>query len=51
MAWVYALLVRMIHSEVTEVTMASVVTFGQLPDEEPSFLAYLLKSGDVWARR
>jgi hypothetical protein len=26
------------------------VTFGQLPDEEPAFLAYLQKSGDVWAR-
>ena len=30
--------------------MASVITFGQLPDEEPAFLAYLLKTGDVWAR-
>ena len=26
------------------------VTFGQLPDEVPSFLAYLQQTGDVWAR-
>jgi hypothetical protein len=30
--------------------MASVVTFAQLPEEEPAFLAYVQKSGDVWAR-
>jgi hypothetical protein len=30
--------------------MASVVTFGQLPEEEPDFLAYVQKTGDVWAR-
>jgi hypothetical protein len=30
--------------------MPSVVTFGQLPDEEPAFIAYLQKTGDVWAR-
>ena len=30
--------------------MASVVTFGQLPDEEDAFLTYLRNSGDVWAR-
>src|SRR5579871_4240776 len=30
--------------------MASVVRFGQLPDEEAAFLAYLQKTGDVWAR-
>jgi hypothetical protein len=29
---------------------ASVVTFAQLPDEEPAFLAFLAKTGDVWAR-
>jgi hypothetical protein len=29
--------------------MASVVTFAQLPKEEPPFLAYLAKTGDVWA--
>lgn len=26
------------------------VTFGQLPAEEPAFLAYLQTTGDVWAR-
>jgi hypothetical protein len=31
-------------------TMPSVVGFAQLPDEEPAFLAYLQKTGDVWAR-
>ena len=30
--------------------MGSGVTFGQLPDEVPSFIAYLQKTGDVWAR-
>jgi hypothetical protein len=30
--------------------MASVVTFGQLPEEEPDFLAFVQKTGDVWAR-
>jgi hypothetical protein len=30
--------------------MPSVVTFAQLPDEEAAFLAYLQKTGDVWAR-
>jgi hypothetical protein len=30
--------------------MPSVVTFAQLPDEEATFLAYLEKTGDVWAR-
>jgi hypothetical protein len=30
--------------------MAAVVTFAQLPEEETDFLAYLLKSGEVWAR-
>jgi hypothetical protein len=30
--------------------MACVVTFYQLPEEVPSFLAYLRNSGDVWAR-
>jgi hypothetical protein len=30
--------------------MASVVTFGQLPEEEKDFLAYVQKTGDVWAR-
>jgi hypothetical protein len=30
--------------------MAAVVTFAQLPDEEPVFLAYLQKTGDIWAR-
>jgi hypothetical protein len=29
---------------------ASVVTFAQLPEEEADFLAYLAKTGDVWAR-
>jgi hypothetical protein len=29
---------------------ASVITFAQLPDEEATFLAYLVKTGDVWAR-
>jgi hypothetical protein len=33
-----------------ECAMPSVVTFAQLPDEEPAFLAYLQKTGDVWAR-
>jgi hypothetical protein len=26
------------------------VTFAQLPEEEPAFLAFVQKSGDVWAR-
>lgn len=30
--------------------MASVVTFGQLPEEEAAFLAYLEKTGEIWAR-
>jgi hypothetical protein len=30
--------------------MPSVVTFAQLPEEEAAFLAYLRKTGDVWAR-
>lgn len=30
--------------------MAAVVTYAQLPDEEPAFLNYLQKTGDVWAR-
>ena len=30
--------------------MASVVSFAQLPDEEPAFLAYLEETGDIWAR-
>ena len=30
--------------------MASVVTFGQLPEEEPAFLAYLQTTGDIRAR-
>jgi hypothetical protein len=30
--------------------MPSVVTFAQLPEEEPAFIAYLRKTGDVWAR-
>lgn len=30
--------------------MASVISFGRLPDEEPEFLAYLEKTGEVWAR-
>jgi hypothetical protein len=30
--------------------MASVVTFGQLPEEESNFLAFVQKTGDVWAR-
>jgi hypothetical protein len=30
--------------------MPSVVTFAQLPDEEPALIAYLQKTGDVWAR-
>jgi hypothetical protein len=30
--------------------MGPVVTFYQLPEEEPAFLAYLQKSGDIWAR-
>jgi hypothetical protein len=30
--------------------MASVVTFGQLPEEETDFLAFVQKTGDVWAR-
>lgn len=30
--------------------MPSVVSFGQLPDEESDFLAYLQRTGDVWAR-
>ncbi|MGL4550358.1 MAG: hypothetical protein ACRC33_04160 [Gemmataceae bacterium] len=29
---------------------ASVVTFASLPDEEAAFLAFLAKTGDVWAR-
>jgi hypothetical protein len=29
---------------------SSVVTFAQLPEEEPVFLQYLAKTGDVWAR-
>lgn len=29
---------------------ASVVTFASLPDEEVAFLAFLAKTGDVWAR-
>jgi len=32
------------------VVKASVVTFAQLPEEEAAFLAYLAKTGDVWAR-
>src|SRR5262249_5635124 len=28
----------------------SVVTFAQLPEEEVTFLAYLTKTGDIWAR-
>ena len=30
--------------------MASVVTFGQLPEEEPSFLAFVQRTGEIWAR-
>jgi hypothetical protein len=30
--------------------MASVVTFGQLLEEETDFLAFIHKTGDVWAR-
>ena len=30
--------------------MASVHTFGQLPEEEPLFLDYLASTGDIWAR-
>lgn len=30
--------------------MPSVVTFAQLPEEEASLIAYLQKTGDVWAR-
>ncbi len=30
--------------------MASVLSFGQLPEEETEFLAYLRKLGDDWAR-
>ncbi len=30
--------------------MGSAVTFAQLPTEEPAFLAYLAKTGEVWAR-
>jgi hypothetical protein len=30
--------------------MPSVLTFAQLPDEEAAFMAYLQKTGDVWAR-
>jgi hypothetical protein len=30
--------------------MGPVVTFYQLPEEEPAFLAYFQKSGDIWAR-
>src|SRR6185295_9218106 len=30
--------------------MPSVVTFAQLPDEEAAFIAYLQKTGDIWAR-
>ena len=29
---------------------SSVVTFAQLPEDEAAFLAYLAKSGDIWAR-
>jgi hypothetical protein len=32
------------------VVKASVVTFAQLPEEEGALLAYLTKTGDVWAR-
>jgi hypothetical protein len=28
----------------------SVVTFAQMPEEGPEFLAYLEKTGDIWAR-
>ncbi len=31
-------------------TKPAVVTFAQLPDEAGAFLAYLAKTGDVWAR-
>ena len=30
--------------------MASVVTFGQFPEEEPGFLAFVQKTGEIWAR-
>jgi hypothetical protein len=30
--------------------MPSVCTFARLPDEEPEFLRYLQRTGDVWAR-
>jgi hypothetical protein len=30
--------------------MPTVVTFAQLPHEEAAFIAYLQKTGDIWAR-